>query len=136
MYLVIIRFNSLFYKIKDNVQMKKKWIKVGIANIFPINMGSCIKYENEQIAIFNIDHKKWYAVQNMCPHEQRMVLSRGLIGDTISEPRVACPLHKRRFSLKTGHYLGDDECASLKTYPIKIERDEIYIQVNGQFQEK
>lgn len=110
--------------------MRKIWVKVGSKKDFPVNMGGCFLYLDEQIAVFNINHKKWYAVQNRCPHEDKMVLSRGLMGDSNYEPRVACPLHKRKFSLKTGKYMGDGECGNLRTYPVKNKNGLIFILVD------
>jgi len=71
------------------------WIKAGSVEDFPINSGGCIEYGKDQIAIFNYDKKEWYAVQNLCPHDNRMVLSRGIIGDKNGTLMVACPMHKK-----------------------------------------
>jgi nitrite reductase (NADH) small subunit len=89
----------------------------------PENGGSCIKHGDEQIAIFNFSRRgEWYATQNLCPHKQQMVLSRGMIGSTGEncEPKVACPFHKKTFSLLTGECLGEDDMV-IKTYPVKVE---------------
>jgi nitrite reductase (NADH) small subunit len=49
-----------------------------------------------------------------------------MIGSTTDEPKVACPFHKKTFSLSTGECLSGDECA-IKTYPVKIENGTVYI---------
>ena len=93
----------------------------------PANGGVCVKYKDEQIALFNFSRRgEWYATQNECPHRQQMALSRGLIGSQNDEPKVACPFHKKTFSLATGECLSGDECA-IKTYAVKVEGDKIYI---------
>ncbi len=62
----------------------------------PENGGVCVKYQEEQIALFNFTRRKeWYATQNMCPHRMQMALSRGMIGTQNNEPKVACPFHKK-----------------------------------------
>lgn len=95
----------------------------------PANGGVCVKYEDEQIALFHFSRRgEWYATQNMCPHRQQMALSRGMIGTQQDEPKVACPFHKKTFSLVTGECLQGDEC-SIKTYPVKIESGMVYIGV-------
>ena len=94
----------------------------------PENGGACVKkYENLQIAVFNFKRKgAWYACQNLCPHKMEMVLSRGMIGAAEDIPKVACPMHKKTFSLIDGENLNGD-LPSIATYPVKIEDDFVYI---------
>lgn len=109
------------------------WTQVAKTEDFIENAGGCIKHGHEQIAIFNFGKKEWYAVQNQCPHKEQMVLARGLIGDKAGEPKVACPLHKNNFSLKTGAHLSGDgsENYCLKTYPIKVEDGAIFLELKS-----
>ncbi len=107
------------------------WFKAASVDKFPQDGGACVKYKDEQIAVFNFTSMgEWYATQNLCPHKQQMALSRGLIGDAKGEPKVACPFHKKQFSLKSGDCLDDHDCESIKTYPIKIEEDMVYIGIS------
>ena len=103
------------------------WFKAAPVTKFPANGGACVKYKDKQIAVFNHSREDaWYACQNLCPHKMEMVLSRGLIGEDGGEPKVACPLHKNSFSLKTGKHLNGD-LSPITTYPIKIEDGFVYI---------
>jgi nitrite reductase (NADH) small subunit len=98
----------------------------------PQNGGACVKYKDTQIAIFNFTRRgEWYATQNLCPHKQQMALSRGMIGSTGQdcEPKVACPFHKKTFSLKSGDCLSDDDY-SIKIYPVLIEEGKVYIRID------
>ena len=95
----------------------------------PANGGVCVKYQETQIALFHFARRdEWYATQNECPHRQQMALSRGLIGTQNDEPKVACPFHKKTFSLATGECLSGDEC-SIKTYPVRVENGQVWIGV-------
>jgi nitrite reductase (NADH) small subunit len=107
-----------------------QWTKVANADAFPMNAGGCIKLGEVQIAVFNFGKDEWYAVQNQCPHQQQMVLSRGLIGDTQGEPKVACPLHKNAFSLKTGQHLGGNADWQLLTYPVKVTDGAVFLNLS------
>ena len=105
------------------------WLPVCHTADVPADGGACALVQGEQVAIFNFARRgEWYATQNLCPHKQQMILSRGMIGSTgeACEPKVACPYHKRTFSLLTGKCLNADECA-IQTYPIRIENDTVYI---------
>ncbi|MCH2176458.1 MAG: nitrite reductase small subunit NirD [Lentisphaeria bacterium] len=107
------------------------WTKVGNTNDFASNMGGCVKVNNKQIAVFNFKkNDSWFAVQNECPHKQQMVLSRGIMGDLEGAPKVACPLHKHAFCLKTGKHLSDGDISDLTIYPIKVENDEVFLRVD------
>lgn len=108
---------------------KIQWIKALRTEDVPENGGNCVKLGDHQVAIFNFTNRsEWYATSNLCPHKMQMILSRGMIGDKAGEPKVVCPFHKKSFSLKSGECLTDDEY-SIKTYPIKIEDDHIYIGI-------
>lgn len=95
----------------------------------PSNGGVCVQYKDTQIALFHFARRgEWYATQNECPHRKQMALSRGMIGTQQEEPKVACPFHKKTFSLLTGECLSGDEC-SIKTYPVKVKDGLIFIGI-------
>lgn len=105
----------------------KEWFKVGVVSDFPENSGACIKYKTKQIAVYNfVRTGKWYATQNLCPHKMEMVLSLGMIGDKDDIPKVACPMHKKNFSLEDGSNLAGEDL-KIATYPVKIEDEIVYI---------
>ena len=97
-----------------------EWRAVGAAVLFPDGCGTAVLVDGQQIAVFHAG-RNWYAVQNQCPHNQQMVLSRGLLGDTDREPKVTCPLHKNSFRLTDGAHLGGNEAWCLTTYPVRVE---------------
>ncbi|HEX2627384.1 MAG TPA: nitrite reductase small subunit NirD [Chitinophagaceae bacterium] len=105
------------------------WFHACSVNDVPANGGVCVKYKDEQIALFHFTRlNEWYATQNECPHRKQMALSRGMIGTHGGEPKIACPFHKKTFSLITGECISGDECA-IKTYPVKVEDERVYIGI-------
>ena len=105
------------------------WFKASRAENFPVNGGACVKYGDLQIAVFNFARRnEWYACQNLCPHKMQMALSRGMIGSHAGEPKVACPFHKKTFSLKSGECLNAEEC-SITVFPVKVEDGFVYIGI-------
>jgi len=109
------------------VEDVKVWFEAASTKDFPSDGGACIKYKDKQIAVFNFAREnKWYACQNVCPHKMEMVLSRGMIGDDKGIPKVACPLHKKTFSLENGENLNGD-IAPIAVYPVKIENDKVFV---------
>ena len=106
---------------------KLHWVRVGRVSDFPRNGGSAIKYGGTQIAVFNLtDRSEWRACQNMCPHKNAFVLSRGITGSAGLSPKVTCPLHKKPFSLETGECLSGDPYA-LKVFPVRVAGDGVYL---------
>ncbi|WP_200975847.1 nitrite reductase small subunit NirD [Echinicola sp. 20G] len=114
------------YKTADSSKVTN-WYKAATVDTFPEDGGACIKYKDLQIAIFNFSRRnEWYACQNLCPHKMQMILSRGMIGSHEGDPKVACPFHKKTFSLKSGKNLNGDTC-DIATYPVKIEDGFVYV---------
>jgi len=107
----------------------KLWYKAAKVSDFPENGGACVLYKGKQIAVFNFTVRgEWYATQNMCPHRYELALSRGIIGDSADEPKVACPFHKKTFSLKSGQCMSGDPY-QIEVYPVKIEGEHVYIGI-------
>ncbi|HSC39750.1 MAG TPA: nitrite reductase small subunit NirD [Chitinophagaceae bacterium] len=114
----------------QTAERTQTWFAACRTEDVPENGGVCVKYQDRQIALFNFTRLgEWYATQNECPHRQQMALSRGMIGTQGDEPKVACPFHKKTFSLQTGECLSGDEC-SIMTYPVKVEGEIVYIGID------
>lgn len=81
----------------------------------------------EQIAIFYLPEtdEKVFAINNWDPLGQANILSRGIVCSIDNELTVASPLYKQHFSLSSGKCLEED--ASVKTYPVTIEGDAVYL---------
>ena len=114
----------------NSTAIDTQWVAVCKVEDVPEDGGACALLNGEQIAIFNFKRiGEWYATQNMCPHRQQMAISRGMIGTQGDEPKVACPFHKKTFSLRSGECLNDESCGELKTYPIKVEEGKVFIGI-------
>ena len=66
----------------------------------------------------------FYATDGMCTHEN-VHLEDGLVMDG----EIECPMHQGIFNIKSGKAISPPACNDLKTYPIKIEDDKIYINL-------
>jgi nitrite reductase (NADH) large subunit len=105
------------------------WVQVARVEDVPKDGGIAIKLGKTQIAVFNFASRgEWYATQNLCPHKQDMVLARGLVGDQANTPKVACPQHKKTFSLQTGECLSGDSL-EIKTFPVKIQDGAVLVEL-------
>jgi nitrite reductase (NADH) small subunit len=61
------------------------------------------------------------------------VLSRGIVGDKNGVPKVASPVFKQNFDLRTGQCL-DDPAVSVKSYPVRLRgtRVEVFFDPHEQ----
>ncbi len=110
-------------------QPQPEWVDVGDVGDFPHDGGAAVKYGDVQIAVFNFASRgEWYACQNMCPHKNAFVLSRGILGSSGSTPKVSCPLHKKPFSLQSGDCLSGEDF-SVKVFPVKVEGQSVFVQL-------
>jgi NAD(P)H-dependent nitrite reductase small subunit len=109
--------------------LRRQWVRVARVADVPREGGIAVHHGDAQIAVFRFASRgEWYATQNMCPHKQEMVLARGLLGDQAGTPKVACPLHKKTYDLKSGACLSGD-ALSIATFPVRVEGDEVFVEL-------
>ena len=75
-------------------------------------------------AIYRSPDDKFYATDGLCTHEA-IHLADGLVMDNIIE----CPKHNGRFDYTTGQAKGAPVCINLKTYPVKVEADKVFVDL-------
>jgi nitrite reductase (NADH) large subunit len=103
------------------------WVDVGSTADFVVDGGRAVRYGAVQLAVFHLkSENRWYATQNICPHKRDMVLSRGIVGDSSGIHKVACPQHKKTFSLETGKGLNDPDY-NIRSFPAKVEGDRVML---------
>ena len=120
------------YKNEENTikMIDEDWILCGSVSDFPSNAGATVKVGDKQIAVFNFTTRgEWYATDNECPHKKQMILGRGMIGTDKGEPKVACPYHKKTFSLENGSCLSDPGEYCINVHQVKVEQQKVYLKV-------
>ena len=95
----------------------------------PDDGGIAVRCGALQLALFRLASSgEWYATQNLCPHKREMVLARGIVGDQAGAPKVACPLHKKTFDLRTGVCLSGD-ALEIATFPVRVDGDHVLVEL-------
>src|SRR3954452_22436041 len=89
-------------------------VPVGRAGDVPMLEGRSAAVGDRRVAVFRTPGG-WRAVDAACPHRGGP-LADGLVADGC----VTCPLHGRRFDLRTGEALGD--CDGVRAYEV-VERE-------------
>jgi nitrite reductase (NADH) small subunit len=98
------------------------------------NRGVAALVDGRQIALFRVpvagegpgDGDRVYAIGNLDPFSHAHVLSRGVVGDTRGVPKVASPVYKQSFDLRTGCCL-DDPDVSVPTYRVRVDDDWVHV---------
>ena len=74
-----------------------------LEDIIP-DTGVCALVKGRQIAIVRT-REEVYAFSNFDPFARAYVLSRGIVGDQRGVPKIASPIYKQSFDLRTGQCL-------------------------------
>jgi nitrite reductase (NADH) small subunit len=90
--------------------------------------GVCALLGRKQVAIFRMGGAL-YALSNFDPFSKAFVLSRGILGDRGGVPKVASPVYKQSFDLRTGQCL-DDPAVSVRSYPVRERAGRVEVLVS------
>ncbi len=80
--------------------------------------GVCALVSGLQVAIFRVDDEV-FALSNLDPFSHAFVLSRGLVGSRGDRLKVASPVYKQNFDLRSGACL-DDDTVSVPTFATRV----------------
>ena len=103
------------------------WVTICSVEAIAPNTGVNALVGTEQVAIFRIGATdEVYATGNFDPFSKAFVMSRGILGDRKGVLKVASPIYKQNFNLKTGVCL-DDETITIPVYPVRVVNKQVEI---------
>jgi len=82
-----------------------------------------VELEGRQVLLSNLGGEV-FAVDGICTHEYSP-LSQGFMLDE----RVVCQLHLSQFDLRTGEVYNPPAFEPLKTFNVKIEEGDIFVEI-------
>lgn len=97
-----------------------------VCKVQDIEMEDLIRfdYEDKTFCVYRLEDG-FYATDGICTHEA-VHLEEGLVMDS----EIECPMHQGIFDIKSGKAVSPPACDDLKTYPVKVENEEVYININ------
>ena len=105
------------------------WVEVcALEDILP-DTGVCALVGGKQVAVFRVGDADVYALQNFDPFSKAFVLSRGIVGDRGGVPKVASPIFKQSFNLRTGQCL-DDPAVALRVYSARLRAGRVELRLD------
>ena len=98
------------------------WVDVCPVDRIVPNRGVAALVGHYQVAVFRVDpghDEELLALSNYDPFSKAYVLSRGIVGSRGDRLKVASPVYKQSFDLRTGECL-DDPDVSVATFPVRL----------------
>lgn len=74
------------------------------------------------IAVFHTDEGEFFALDDICTHEEASLAEGWLEGDT-----VECPMHAASFCLRTGKALTLPATVDEPTHRVEVRGDEVFL---------
>jgi 3-phenylpropionate/trans-cinnamate dioxygenase ferredoxin subunit len=98
---------------------------VRVARVDEVPAGEARSFEVgfHRVAVCNVDGS-FYAIEDVCTHDSSPFGNERLLGTAIE-----CPRHGARFDVRTGAVLQMPAVVPVRTFPTKVEGDEIYVAV-------
>ena len=103
------------------------WVDVCRLDDLVPDRGACVLVGPYQVALFKVGPEgEVYALSNYDPFSGAYVLSRGIVGSKGDVPKVASPVYKQTFDLRTGECL-DDPGVSVMSFPVRVVDDRVLV---------
>ncbi len=104
--------------------MNDGWLRACRADDLDANDVLRFDHNGRTFAIYRTAGDEYFATDGLCTHAKAH-LAEGFVMDGI----VECPKHNGRFDFRTGKAKGPPACVDLKTYPVKVEGGEVFLQL-------
>ena len=112
------------------------WIDIcALDDILP-DTGVAALVDGRQIALVRVgdgagDGDEVYALDNFDPFSHAFVIARGIVGDRQGIPKIASPIFKQSYDLRTGQCL-DDPKVRLTSYPVRVVAGRVMVAATSQ----
>ncbi len=105
------------------------WTDVCAAEELIRDRGVCALVQGRQVAIFSVSPLgELHAVDNHDPFSRANVMSRGIVGSRGDVPKVASPMYKQSFDLRTGQCL-DEPDVSIPVHAARVLDGRVQIRL-------
>ena len=102
----------------------ENWLEVSDESGIEVEDIIRFDHDNKTYCVYKLEDG-YYATDGFCTHEA-VHLEDGLVIDD----EIECPMHQGIFNIKSGEALSPPACEDLKTYPVKVDNDKIFIKID------
>ncbi|MEP7118482.1 MAG: Rieske 2Fe-2S domain-containing protein [Acidobacteriota bacterium] len=99
------------------------WVRAAARSALDGRAMMAVRCNGQRVALYALDDGV-YATSDTCPHLGAL-LSYG----TVVQGYVECPMHHALFDIRTGETDGSVTDKSVRTFPVKVEEGEIYVEL-------
>ena len=103
--------------------MSDNWIDVVAVESVPEADVTAVYADGKEIALYEVEGEI-FATDNLCTHGNARLCDGFLEGHEIE-----CPLHQGKFDIRNGKAMCAPLTEDVKTYPIKIEGDRVFVAI-------
>ena len=103
-------------------------VKVALASDIPEGEARGFTVDGREVAVANLGGGEFRAVDDICSHAHEH-LSEGDVDPDFGT--IECPKHGSTFDLETGRPRTLPATMPVHVYPVKVEDDDILIEVNS-----
>jgi naphthalene 1,2-dioxygenase ferredoxin component len=103
--------------------MSEVWTDVAALAAVPVMCAISVVANDKEIALFEVDGAI-FATDNLCTHGAARLSDGFLEGSEIE-----CPLHQGRFDVCTGKAMCAPLTQDIRTYPVQIKDQRIWIKL-------
>ena len=98
--------------------------RVAATDELPIDTMKGVKVGDLELCLAHADDGEFYAINDVCTHEEFNLSDGELWG-----LEVECPQHASRFDLRDGHVTGLPAVVATQSYPVTVEGGDVYVDV-------
>jgi naphthalene 1,2-dioxygenase system ferredoxin subunit len=103
--------------------MSTAWIDIVSKADVPEDDVVGVEINAKSIALYQVDGEI-FATDNICTHGNARLCDGFLEGHEIE-----CPLHQGKFDIRNGKAMCAPLTEDIRTYPVKIEGDRVFIEI-------
>ncbi len=104
--------------------LKDGWIEVGNQEVLKKNDVLRFDFDQHTYAVYRTAEDEYYASEGICTHGNTHLTDGMVIGK-----QIECAKHNGRFNMNDGTVARPPVCIGLKTYPVKIENNTLYLNI-------
>jgi 3-phenylpropionate/trans-cinnamate dioxygenase ferredoxin subunit len=101
-----------------------QWVKVAAVSEVTPGQKKQIDLDGVEVVLCNVNGE-YCAIEDVCTHDGAPLGNGRLRGE-----EIVCPRHGARFNVKTGAALSMPAVEPVETYPVKIDGNDIFVEVD------